>query len=666
MPSLFSQPSRYQAALLTGLLLLLTAIAYSPVSHCGFIWDDNDYVTENQTLRDGQGLRDIWLKPSATPQYYPLVHSTFWLEYQLWELNPLGYHLTNVSLHAINALLLWYLLTQLQIPGAWLAAMLFAVHPVEVESVAWVTERKNVLSGAFYLTSLIAFWKFWQATSPGFDAGNEPRVSRLSPVQWLVISYLCFVGALLSKTVTATLPAVILVLIWWKTGRIGWRDCLRLLPMFVLGISLGLLTVWLEKHQVGASGADWDFTPWQRCLIAGKALWFYAAKLVWPTNLAFIYPRWDIPGSPAWHAVFPLSLLALMIGLWLMSHRIGRGPAAALFIFAGTLFPALGFFDVYPMRFSLVADHFQYLASIALIVLGAAAMVTLATRWLQDAAWARHLALVGGLGTLMLLTWNQVQIYRDLDTLWNDTLNKNPECFLAHNNLGAIKNRRGLYGEAQLHLREAIRIKPDFLDALVNLGKSKEGLQDFSGATEYYRRAYEINPDYAPALNGLGAMMGAQGDLDAAEKLFRHAIEVAPQYASARLNLASIQESRGDIAGAIETLQVDVPRGRESQPLIAKRITIYLQAGRLGEAKQLIQQQLEDDPTNPELIGGLGIIALQQDLPREAIRHFERVLELAPQETNAIYGLMMAHRAAGSEADALKYEKLLSELSGQK
>ncbi len=232
------QPVR-RLALLAMAIMVATAVAYSPLLQCGFIWDDNDYVTENRTLRDVQGLRDIWLKPSATPQYYPLVHSSFWLEYHAWGLHPTGFHLTNLVLHTLNALLLWHLLNRLQIHGAWLAALLFAVHPVEVESVAWITERKNVLSGLFYLSALIAFWNYWAAKHPDHSPDEEHQVrTKLSPVQWLVISHLCFIAALLSKTVTATLPAVILVLIWWKTGRLNIRESLRLVPMFVIGISM--------------------------------------------------------------------------------------------------------------------------------------------------------------------------------------------------------------------------------------------------------------------------------------------------------------------------------------------------------------------------------------------------------------------------------------------
>ena len=242
----------------------------------GFIWDDDDYVQDNLTLRSLAGLGQIWFQPGATRQYYPLVHTTYWLEYRLWDLNPTGYHVVNVILHALSAVLVWRLLIRLKVPGAWAAAALFALHPVHVESVAWITERKNTLSGAFYLSAAWAYLRYEEARSPR--------------LYWAAL--LLFAAALLSKTVTCTLPAALLLVLWWKGQRPMRRTAVTLVPFFALGVAMSGVTVWMEKHSVGAWGPEWDLSLVERGLIAGRALWFYAAKLLVPLNLTFIYPRW--------------------------------------------------------------------------------------------------------------------------------------------------------------------------------------------------------------------------------------------------------------------------------------------------------------------------------------------------------------------------------------
>ncbi len=605
-------------------ILSATLLAYFPATQCGFIWDDDDYVIENATLRDFAGLKSIWLEPTATPQYYPLVHSSFWCEYQTWGLSAGGYHVTNILFHAVNALLLWRLLVRLHVPGAWLAALVFAVHPVHVESVAWITERKNVLSGMFYLLSVHCFIRYWDFTQ-SIDESVATSQKNNHRWLWFAVAHLCFIAALLSKTVTATLPAVLLVLIWWQQGRIPVRKSLALLPMLLVGIVFGLMTVWLEKFQVGAKGMDWNLTLVERCLIAGRALWFYAGKLVWPVPLIFTYPRWSIDSSQTWQWLFPLAAIAVMVGLWLLQSRMGRGPLAAVLLFAGTLFPALGFLDVYPMRFSFVADHFQYLASIAVITLSVSAATTLAaSRFSESGQLLRFLA-----GCLILvlmgLTWRQTFIYEGLEPLWRDTLAKNPDSFMAHNNLGSLLIKRGDYAEAEQHIRDAMRIKPDFVDSVVNMGKVRESQGDIDGAMRYYRQANQMNPKFAPALNGIGAMYGAKGDLQTAEQYFQKAVEVDGKYVSARDNL----------------------------------IKAYIALQKFDKAETLLEQVLGARPNDTDLLGTLGVLNANQQQYRDAIMYFERVLQLVPNEPNALHWLAQMHDALGETEAARAYATAL-------
>ncbi len=554
-----------------GLIVLLVFLAYLPALRGGFIWDDDDYVTQNPTLHDLGGLQRLWFKVGAVPQYYPVVHTTFWLEYHLWGLNPVGYHLINVLLHATAAILLWRVLLRLQIPGAWLAAVIFALHPVEVESVAWITERKNVLSAVFYFAAALACLRFVALKEPG--GPNRLRWS------WYLGALVLFMAALLSKTVTCSLPAALLLVCWWKKGRIQRGDVMPLLPFFVLGAGLGLMTAWIEKYHVGAQGAAWSLTLGERCLIAGRALWFYAGKLAWPVQLTFIYPRWTLETEAGWQWLFPIAAVGIMGGLWLARHRIGKGPLVAVLFFAGTLWPALGFVNVYPMRYSFVADHFQYLAGVGLIVLAAAG--------LNRAPRVIPATLVVLLGAL---TWQQAGIYRDLETLWRDTLAKNPNCWLAHNNLGLLLRNQGCIEEAMEHYHQAIQINPNYAESLNNLGVALADKGWFDEAIENYRKAIRINPNYADALSNLGVALSAQGRFDEAIENQRKAIQINPNSSGALNNLAWIlaTSSKAEFRNGTQAVQL-AERACElthyGEPLFVGTLAAaYAEAGRFPEA----------------------------------------------------------------------------------
>jgi Flp pilus assembly protein TadD len=519
------------------LLVAVTLAAYLPALLGQFVWDDDKYVTNNLLLRSLKGLWQIWFVPGATVQYYPLTFTSFWVDYHLWQLNPLGYHLTNVLLQALNAILLWTVLRRLNVRGAWLAAAIFAVHPVNVESVAWVTERKNLLAGFFYLSSALAGLRFWLPDLATAE-GRATRVSETSATglgdrkfYWLALClYLC---ALLAKTATIALPVAILLVVWWKRGKMGWRELFPLAPFLAVGMAMGLLTVWVEKHFVQAVGSAWTFSFLERCLIADRAVWFYLGKLVWPHPLMFVYPRWEI------HAAQPLAywpVLALMVVLfilWLNRKGWARPMLVALAYFLALLFPVLGFFNVYFFRYSFVADHFQYLAAIGPLTLAAAGISRLFGFFKkQEPALCGALVVVLG-----ALTWQQAGIYQDLETFWRDTLAKNPDCWLAHNNLGTLLANQGHIEEAMEHSQKAIQINPNDSEALNNLGAALAATGRFDEAIENYYRAIQIKPGFFKALNNLGLALVAQGRFDEAIENFHKAIQINPNHPNGFLNL---------------------------------------------------------------------------------------------------------------------------------
>jgi tetratricopeptide (TPR) repeat protein len=543
-------------------LVCLVLVAYVPALAGGWIWDDDAHVTANPALRSAGGLARIWLEPGATPQYYPLVFTSFWVEYHLWgDENAAHYHLANVLLHGANAWLVWRVLRRLGVPGAWLAAAVFALHPVHVESVAWVTERKNVLSAMFYLTALLAFLRFDETRSRG----------------WYALALAAFLAALLSKTVTCTLPAVLALLLWWQHGRISWRDGRALAPLFAVGVGMGLLTVWVEKYAIGAAGADWSLSPLERCLIAGRAVWFYAGKLVWPEPLTFIYPRWQVDSSDAWWYAYPVAALAVLAGLWLARGRLGKGPLVAALAFVGTLFPALGFFDIYPFRYSFVADHFQYLASVPLIALAAAVAAT-ALRHRPALKVAAAAAVLIAFGQL---TVRQGFIYLSEEFLWRDTLAKNPDCSIAHARLGRALAEHKDYLSAAEHYAEVARldaatvsigdrlrlasnfgragrldwaadefravlaVRPESSLAHGGLAETLRRLGRRDEAAAHFEEALNLDPDNAELHNGFGSLRAEQGRLDEAAEHFNAALRLDPSNRTARRSLDAMKRAGG-------------------------------------------------------------------------------------------------------------------------
>jgi tetratricopeptide (TPR) repeat protein len=541
------------------LLVLLTCAVYLPVLKCGFIIDDDDYVQNNLTLRSLQGLARIWLDPSATPQYYPLTFTTFWVEYHLWELNPLGYHIINVLLHCAGVVLLWRVLKLLEIPGAWVAAAIFAVHPVHVQSVAWITERKNVLSGVFYFAAALTYLRWTMSGTDRTADGSckavrskESIAARAAPrpnrLYWL--SLILFVCALCGKTVTGTLPAALLLVQWWKAGRLEWRHVRALSPFFVLGLALNIFIAWREEFVLCAD-RDWNFSFVEKCVIAGRAIWFYVGKLLWPDPLIFSYPRWRMDPA-AWRQW--LSLVAALVvvgGLWLGRRRLGRGPLVAVLFFGGTLFPSLGFFNVGWLQYSFVADYFVHLASVGPIVMLTALGAVYLYRRSRRGAWAGMVLVVLVLATLGVRTSQRVEAYTGLETLWRDTAIQNPGCWQAHYNLGYLVHQKGQLDEAMVHYRKAEQIKPNEPATLISIAAMSEARGNLAEAVRYYRLILESRPSNAASHNNLGLILLAQGKAEEAIEHFQRALTVSPNAALIWFNLGLALQACGDLDAAL-------------------------------------------------------------------------------------------------------------------
>jgi tetratricopeptide (TPR) repeat protein len=461
-------------------LLVVVMLAYWPALHGTIVWDDEQHITRT-AMRGLDGLRKIWFDVHSTQQYYPLLHSAFWLEALAWGDDTVGYHLVNVLLHWGDALLVAALAMRLRIDAraSWLAAFLFALHPVHVESVAWISELKNTLSLLFYLGAAIVYQDF-----------DEDRSTR---AYWIALAL--FSCALMTKTVTATLPAALLVLFWWKRGRIAFkRDVLPLLLWFWLAIVSGLFTAWVERTLIGAEGAEFNLDAMQRLLLAGKVICFYLWKLAWPADLIFTYPHWNVSADVVSQWLIAIVPLLLALLFFAMRSRT-RTPLAALLIFGGSLFPVLGFVNVYPFRYSYVADHFQYLASIAVIVAFAACV----TRLIDASNDLRVRRAIGGAAVALVCvlgvrTWQQSHDYASAETLYRATLERNPDSWKEQNNLGRLLARsEKRMPEAIPHFQAAVRLKPDHVMANYSLGVALYVTGRRAEAAAPFRRVIELS-----------------------------------------------------------------------------------------------------------------------------------------------------------------------------
>lgn len=624
-------------------MLFLVALVYSPVFRAGLIWNDPDYVTK-PGLRSLHGLWRIWFEVGATEQYYPALHTAFWLEHRVWGGSPLGYHLINLALHATGAWLFGCVLRRLAVPGAWFGALLFAVHPVCVESVAWISEEKNTLSLVFYLAAVLAYLRF--------DRDGEGA----RPGRWYALASLLFAGAVLSKSLTATLPPALLVLAWWRRGRLSWRrDGAPLAPWFAGGAAVGLFTAWVERTYVGAQGAPFALGPVERTLLAGRATAFYLGKCLWPARMNFIYPRWTIDAARPFAYAFPALALALAGAAWAWRRR-SRAPLAAYLFFVGSLFPTLGFLNVYAFLFSYVADHWQYLPMLGILAL-------LAGAWGRWAARARPAALAAAgvvLGVLSLLSWRETWMYHDVWTLYRTIVRRNPDAWLAHSNLGTLEMAAGRPAAAEAEYRLAMRTAPPYpelhfnrADALVRLGRLDEAIAE-------YEAALRLNPGYYPAQANLANTLVAANRPADAIGHYEAALRLRPGDADCELDLGFALARTGDEADAALHDAAAI-RLRPNYPEAYNNLGNALAAlGRLDEAIRSYEAALRLRPAYAAARNNLtlaryrlaeehanrGYALAQAGRKAEAAAEYQAALRILPTDPEA-------HREVQAALDAL-------------
>ena len=621
------------------IIAIATFLAYLPALRGEFIWNDSDYVTA-PALRSWAGLVRIWTELGATEQYYPLLHSAFWMQYHVFADRPLGYRVVGWALHVLSALLLVAVLRRLFSPlgstlsaeahkprfsgelAAWIAALLFALHPVHVESVAWISEQKNTLSLAFYLGAALAYLRF-----------DETR--KAAPY---FAGLVLFIASLGCKTVTATLPAALLVGLWWKRGRLDVkRDVAPLLPWLAGGMAAGIFSSWVERVYGHAVGPDFTTSPTGRLLVAGRSVLFYLGKLVWPAGLNFIYPRWNIDPADGRQWLYPAGVALLGVALWLLRGR-WRGPLAAFLFFTGSLFPVLGFVNLYGARFSWVWDHWQYLADLGPIALTGAVLASLWRRLKGSIHFLGAALFAALLGALGMLSAAHARMFVDDPTLYHSTIALNPGCWMAHYNLGLIWSQTpGRLDLAVAEFRESIRLKPDLVEAHDNLGNALLRMPNgLDAAIAEYREAIRLDPNYyrahynlafvwshLPGHNGdaineyeiavrlqpgsvqsrdnLGvALARVPGRLDEAIEQFRAAIRLDPSFAGAHNNLGlALSQRTGRLQEAVAEYRSAIQLDPGFAPAWYNLGAAQYRLGKLKEAEEAFREELRLSPDDP-------------------------------------------------------------------
>jgi protein O-mannosyl-transferase len=631
-------------------------LAYLPSINGGFIFDDDKLLTNNVHIRSSDGLYKFWCTTEEL-DYWPVTYTTLWIEWRLWGMSPTGYHVTNLVLHIIESLLIWLILRKLSIPGAFLAAMLFAVHPVNVESVAWISQRKNMMAMLFFLLSI---WWYLESEgiTPGTSSGAKhllstihyPLTTSLSFSCWYCLSLAAFALAMLSKGSVAVLPVLLLGIVWWLRPLTRW-DLLKIAAFFLVSGVLTVVNLWFQTHGAETVMRTAGFT--ERLLGAGGVVWFYLYKSLLPVELAFVYPQWQIDaGIFVWW--LPLSAAVVVTAVfWRYRQSWSRPFLFAWGFFCTALAPVLGFTDVGFMRYSLVADHYQHIALIAVAVL-------VAVGWNVWHQWSPSISrlsatfvAVAAVGILAFLTWRQSGIYSDGLTLYRATLEKNPDCWMAHNNLALALVDAVQPGEAIKHFQQAIILKPDYVDALNNYGGVLLKLSRPGEAIGYFQRVLQLKPEHAEALNNLGVSLEKTGRPQEAIFYYEKALRLRSDYLMAQANLGNLYFNLGKLQEAIDQYKKALAI-KEDNPRIHNSLgNVYQAASQYQQAMEHYSRALQLKPDFPEAHNNLGGIMANDGRFQEAIGHFKMALQYRPDYVTACNNLALAYASLGQSSEAI-------------
>ena len=633
-------------------------VCYGPALHGGFLWDDGVYISANPVLQTMHGLWAIWADPSATCQYYPLSFTAFWIINHFFGLTPLAFHLATLMMHGVVVMVFWRLLERLRVRGALLGAAIFALHPLNVMSVAWMTELKNTLSCALALGAALAYVRF-------AGLGEETREGK-GGWGWYVLALGLFGVAMLAKTAVSFLPVSLLLVMWWQRQGLSRRDLLSVAPMFGVALGMGALTIYIERHAGGASGAEFNIGFVDRVLISGRSFWFYLGKFVWPSPLIFIYPRWKVDAGVWWQWAYPVGTVAVLMGAWQARGRIGRGVFVGLMHFYVSTSMLVLAVVLYMMRYSFVADHWAYFGSLGLAALAGAGIARVRERlgepWGKPLELGIGVCLVLGLGAL---TFAQSGMYSDIETLWRTTLDRNPDCWMADNNVGTALTQDGRWVQAMDYFRTALAINPDDAETHCNLGMGFQHQGKLDEAIAEYQRALALYPGDAKANDNLGLILFGRGELDEALAHYQRAVETDPAYMDARYNLGIALQKKGELDQAIAQFQKAIDIKPDYAPAWNNLGTALQSAGVPDQAVAAFQKAIEIKPDYELAWVNYGVALQQAQRPEDAIASYKKALGIKPDDADAWYDLGVVLQQTRDMAGAIAAYQRALQYNGQ-
>ncbi len=620
------------------LIAVLACLAYLPCLNGRFIFDDNLYLTANRYIDAPDGLFWFWFT-NRPLEFYPISNTSLWLEWRLWGTNPAGYHVTNLLLHIGSALLVWAVLQRLGIPGAFFAGLLFAVHPVNVESVAWISQRKDLLALVFFLLSIFWYLKADEFLAPGRrSAESQPDAARQTAAgeKWYRLSLLAFVLAMLSKGTPAILPIVLLGLAWWRRGRICRADLSRSVPFFLVAIALSLMNVWTQNH-LSDPTLHWTFAA--RLCSAGTAVWFYLCKALLPIHLIFVYPMWHVQmGNLLWWLPLLAAASLTAILLWrsyMPAARVSRSLLFAWGTFCVALLPTLGFADIPYLRFSRVADHYQHIAIISVVGLIAAIW----SIWNKRVPAIRPAAMATAVAAVLMLTfltWQQTHIYADPITLYEAILAKNPDAALIRCDLAAELNRAGRLQEAIELCQQVIRSKHQYAEAYHTLAIIYDQLGKFDEAEKNYQQALHLQPDSPNVCTDYATLLGKRDKVREASAQFEHAIALDPSFADAHSGLALAYFKSGEPQKAIDEFEEAIRYQPKHGGAHAGLAAVFAQQGRLEEAAEHYRQALKIRPQFTDACFHLAETYARMQQPANAVAAAQHAIDLAASQGQTV------------------------------
>jgi len=490
----FRSPPRQQFQLLAALLVLCALIAYLPAINAGFVWDDDLLLTSNPHLENAGGLKRIWLGKSSC-DYTPLTLTSFWVEKRLWNDTPTGYHVANILLHAVAAVLLWQILSVLQIPGSWLAALLFVIHPVNVASVAWIAERKNTLSGALFFASILAFLA-------SYKRGR---------MKFYILAVALFVLAGLSKGSVVTMPIVLVGCVFWMNRRFTRSDAVRLIPFVLIAFVVALLTIRYQSRAVdyGLLSSDLAF----RSARAGPVIWLYLRGILFPIGLSPIVPQWT-PNVRSVLAYLPALLALTTLGLFIWKRKSwGRPLLFASGYYLWMLLPVLGFVRMALQQETPCADWWQYLAAPGIFAGFAGGFAVLSNAVAKHTRVLLYVFLSVVLGLFLFQTWRRSATYQSMETYCRAVLAENPHAWTLQNNLGVMLEERGEFADAISCYRQALLDNPRYMEAHNNLGNALSTTQNWQEAEAEFLSALQLSPSNPKVLGNLSDHYFRQGEI---------------------------------------------------------------------------------------------------------------------------------------------------------